>query len=128
MDFQSDDQFNSQYRPPVRPQDAMLSAAIVLSVIAIATTCCIYSSIVCGSLGIILALLSRGNKKQLTPQGKLAVMTGSAAIIISLFATIIMFVVTIREYGSFENFLKAYADIMESMTGMSLSEGNGIQV
>ena len=126
MDFQPDDNFNSQYRPPARPQDAMLTASIVLSVIAMATTCCIYSSVVCGSLAIILALLARGEKKKLTPQGKLAVMTGSAAIIISLFATIIMFVVTIREYGSFENFLKAYSDIMESMTGMSLLEGNGI--
>ena len=126
MDFQSDDQFNSQYRPPVRPQDAMLSAAIVLSVIAIATTCCIYSSIVCGSLGIILALLSRGNKKQLTPQGKLAVTTSTMAIVISAVATIIMFVITIRQYGSLENFMKAYSEIIESMTGMSLMEGSGI--
>lgn len=126
MDFQSDDQFNSQYRPPVRPQDAMLSAAIVLSVIAIATTCCIYSSIVCGSLGIILALLSRGDKKQLTPQGKLAVTTSTMAIVISAVATIIMFVITIRQYGSLENFMKAYSEIIESMTGMSLMEGSGI--
>ena len=126
MDFQSDDQFNSQYRPPVRPQDAMLSAAIVLSVIAIATTCCIYSSIVCGSLGILLALLSRGDKKQLTPQGKLAVTTSTMAIVISVVATIIMFVITIRQYGSLENFMKAYSEIIESMTGMSLMEGSGI--
>ena len=55
MDFQPDDNFNIQYRPPARPQDAMLTASIVLSVIAMATTCCIYSSVVCGSLAIILA-------------------------------------------------------------------------
>lgn len=126
MDFQSDDQFNSQYRPPVRQQDAMLSAAIVLSVIAIATTCCIYSSIVCGSLSIILALLSRGDKKQLTPQGKLAVTTSTMAIVISMVATIIMFVITIRQYGSLEDFMQAYSEIIESMTGMSLMEGSGI--
>ena len=36
MDFQSDDNFNGQqYRPPVRPQDVMLTASAVLSVIAI---------------------------------------------------------------------------------------------
>lgn len=126
MDFQSDDNFNGQYRPPVRPQDAMLTASVVLSVIAIATTCCIYASVVCGSLGIILALLSRGQKKQLTPQGKLAVMTSTAAIVISIIATVIMFAVTIREYGSLENFMKAYSDLVESMTGMPLFEGSGI--
>lgn len=126
MDFQSDDNFNGQYRPPVRPQDAMLTASVVLSVIAIATTCCIYASVICGSLGIILALLSRGQKKQLTPQGKLAVMTSTAAIVISIIATVIMFAVTIREYGSLENFMKAYSDLVESMTGMPLFEGSGI--
>ena len=126
MDFQSDDNFNGQYRPPVRPQDAMLTASVVLSVIAIATTCCIYASVICGSLGITLALLSRGQKKQLTPQGKLAVMTGTAAIVISIIATVIMFAVTIREYGSLENFMKAYSDLVESMTGMPLFEESGI--
>lgn len=122
MDFHSDDNFNGQYRPQARPQDVMLTASVVLSVIAIATTCCVYSSIICGSLGIILALLSRGQKKQLSPQGRLSVMMGTAAIIISVLATVMMFVVTIREYGSLENFLKAYSDIMESMTGMPLFE------
>ena len=126
MDFHSDDNFSGQYRPQARPQDVMLTASIVLSVIAIATTCCIYASIICGSLSIILALLSRGQQKQLSPQGKMAVMTSTAAIIISVLATVIMFVVTIREYGSVENFLKAYSDIMESMTGIPLFEEGGI--
>ena len=126
MDFQSDDNYNGQYRPPVRPQDAMLTASIVLSVIAMITTCCIYSSIVCGSLSIILALLSRGQQKKLTPQGKLAVMTSTAAIIISILATVILFAMTIREYGSVDNFLKAYSDIVESMTGMPLFEEGGL--
>ena len=126
MDFQSDDNYNGQYRPPVRPQDAMLTASIVLSVIAIATTCCIYSSIVCGSLSIILALLSRGQQKNLTPQAQLAVMTATMAIVIAVLATVMMFVMTIREYGSLENFIKAYSDIMESMTGMPLFEESAL--
>ena len=91
-----------------------------------ATTCCIYASIVCGSLSIILALLSRGQQKKLSPQGRMAVMTSTMAIVIAVAATVIMFMVTIREYGSFENFLKAYSDIMESMTGMPLFEEGGI--
>lgn len=126
MDFHSDDNFSGQYRPQARPQYVMMTASIVLSVIAIATTCCIYASIICGSLSIILALLSRGQQKKLSPQGKMAIMTSTAAIIISVLATVIMFVVTIREYGSVENFLKAYSDIMESMTGMPLFEEGGI--
>lgn len=104
----------------------MLTASVVLSVIAIATTCCIYASIICGSLSIILALLSRGQKKQLTPQGKLAVTTSTAAIMISVIATVIMFAVTIREYGSLDQFLKTYSDMVESMTGMPLFKESAI--
>lgn len=125
MDFQSDD-FNGQYRPPARPQDVMMTASVVLSIIAIATTCCIYSSIICGALAIILALLSRGEKKQLTPQGRMAVLISTAAILIAVLSTVIMFMVTIRQYGSLENFIRAYSEIVESMTGMPLFEESGI--
>ena len=45
MDFQSDDNFSGQYRPPARPQDEMLTASIVLSVLAIGTTCWICSTV-----------------------------------------------------------------------------------
>ena len=125
MDFQSDD-FNGQYRQPARPQDVMMTASVVLSIIAIATTCCIYSSIICGALAIILALLSRGEKKQLTPQGRMAVLISTAAILIAVLSTVIMFMVTIRQYGSLENFIRAYSEIVESMTGMPLFEESGI--
>ena len=53
-------------------------------------------------------------------------MTGTAAIVISILATVIMFAITIRQYGSLENFMKAYSDLVESMTGMPLFEGSGI--
>ena len=53
-------------------------------------------------------------------------MTASAAIVIAVVATVILFAVTIREYGSLENFMKAYSDLVESMTGMPLIEGSGI--
>lgn len=120
MDFQSDDHFDEQYRSPMQSRDAMMTTATVLSVIAIATTCCIYASMVCGSLSIILALLARGRQQRLSPQGKLAVTTSVAAIVISILATVIMFAITIREYGSLESFMKSYSDMVEAMTGMPL--------
>lgn len=122
MDFQSDNNFNEQLRPPVQPQDAMITASIILSIIALMTTCCIYSSLVCGSLSIVLALLARGRQKKLTPQGKLAVTISIIAIALAMIATVAIFIITIREYGSLENFLKAYSELAESLTGMSLSE------
>lgn len=117
MDFQPDDQLNGQYRPPARPEDVMQTASLVLSIIAVAMICCLYASIVCGSLSIILALLARGQQKKLTPQGRLAVRASTAAIIIAVIVTIVMFLITIREYGSLDNFIKAYSEMTQSMMG-----------
>ena len=126
MDFHL---FDSDYEsPPVspQPQDVMQTMATILSVIAIVTTCCIYSSLGCGALSIILALLARGQQKKLTPQGKLTIMTAIAAIVISVSATILMVSMTIQEFGGVESFLKEYSNIMESMTGLPLLEESSI--
>ncbi|MBO5247566.1 MAG: hypothetical protein J6B28_09950 [Eubacterium sp.] len=126
MDFHL---FDSDYEsPPVspQPQDVMQTMATILSVIAIVTTCCIYSSLGCGALSIILALLARGQQKKLTPQGKLTIMTAIAAIVISVSATILMVSMTIQEFGGVESFLKEYSNIMESMTDLPLLEESSI--
>ena len=126
MDFHL---FDSDYEsPPVspQPQDVMQTMATILSVIAIVTTCCIYSSLGCGALSIILALLARGQQKKLTPQGKLTILTAIAAIVISVSATILMVSMTIQEFGGVESFLKEYSNIMESMTGLPLLEESSI--
>ena len=122
MDFHSDDynHYGEQNRPPVQPRDAMLSASLILASIAVATSCCVYASLVCGVLSIILALLSRGQQKKLSQQGRLAVTIAVVAIVVSVCSTVYMFVSAIHEYGSLENFIKAYSDLMESMTGTPL--------
>lgn len=118
MDFHSDDYYYGESgRPPVQPRDAMMSAAVILSAIAVAASCCVYASIVCGALSITLALLSRGQQKKLSPQGKVAVTTSVVAIVLSVSVTIGMFVSAVHQYGSLENFIKAYSQLMESMTG-----------
>lgn len=129
MEFHSDDQYNgygAPNRPPLQPRDAMTSASIVLSAIAIATSCCIYASIVCGALSIILALLSRGEQKKLSPQGKLAITTSVVAIVLTAATTGYMLFTTIREYGSIENFMKAYSELFENMTGTPLFPEGGV--
>lgn len=122
MDFQSDDQFNGQYRPPARPEDVMQTASLVLSIIAVVMICCIYASVICGSLSIILALLARGQQKKLTPQGKLAVRASTAAIFFAVIVTVAMLLITIQEYGSLDNFIKAYSEMAQSMMGAAAFE------
>ena len=49
--------------------DSMALASLILGIIAIVTSGCIYLAIVCGALGIILALLSRGGEMTFTSKG-----------------------------------------------------------
>lgn len=126
MDFFTEDDWKNQDRPPSQPHDVMMTTAVVLSVIAIAASCCVYASLVCGSLSIILALLSRGQQKKLTPQGKLAITTSVAAIILAVVMAIFLLVTTIQQYGSPQDFMKAYFKIWESAAGTPLSPEGGI--
>ena len=60
--------FGSNYGPGFNPNNNFYNkrsrnmevAALVLSIIAIASCSCIYVSIICGSLAMIFALLSKG--------------------------------------------------------------------
>ena len=123
MDFHSDEhygRYGEPGRPPMQSRDAMLSAAVILSAIAMAASCCVYASILCGALSITLALLSRGQQKKLSPQGRVAVTTSVVAIVLSTAVTLGMFVSAVHQYGSLENFINAYSALMESMTGTPL--------
>ncbi|MDD6037222.1 MAG: hypothetical protein PUD20_00240 [bacterium] len=113
MDYQPEGNFDPQYRSPVFPGMAMQTAATVLSIIAIATSCCIYSALICGALSIILAALSRGDHKKLNRTAKNAVVVSVIAIVFSLCMTTAMFASTIQEYGSLENFYNSYTQMLE---------------
>lgn len=102
-------------RPPAdRRSQAMTSAAIVLSVIAISTICCFYLSFVCGSLGIIFALLSKGGELTMSPNAKAALAVSTTAICLTVILTITSFVAVILRYGSLDAFLKAYTELINS--------------
>lgn len=105
-----------QNRPPVRPGNMMELAACILGYVAIATTCCIYLSLVCGGLAVILGLLSRGKNKKLPDRARIAVTTGAVAMIATVCMTAFMFVTTIRQYGSFDNFMKTYMETVEQLS------------
>ena len=95
MDFQPNGQNlnqsnDYQNRTPVRPVNTMELAACILGYVAIATTCCIYLSLVCGGLAVILGLLSRGKSKKLPDRARIAVTTGVVAMIATVCMTVFM--------------------------------------
>lgn len=92
----------------------MTTAAVVLSVIAVSTVCCIYVSFVCGILGIIFALLSKGGETKMSPSARTACTVSVTAIILSVLLLLGSFLTLIIQYGSIEQFWKAYMEMIEA--------------
>ena len=80
-----------------RRSQRMENAALLLGVIGAATFCLVYPALICGSLAIVFALLSRGGERTLTSRAKIALILGAIALIIYTFAIAELY------YGSVEN-------------------------
>lgn len=92
----------------------MTTAAIVLSVIAVSAICCVYPSFLCGILGIIFALLSKGGEMTMSPNARMALMVSITAIVLSVLLLAGSFLTLIIQYGSMEEFWKAYMEMVEA--------------
>ena len=81
-----------------RRSQRMENAARLLGVIGAATFCLVYPALICGSLAIVFALLSRGGERTLTSRAKIALILGIVlAMIIYTFAIAELY------YGGVEN-------------------------
>ncbi len=78
-----------------RRSQRMENAALLLGVIGAATFCLVYPALICGSLAIVFALLSRGGERTLTSRAKAALILGSIALGIVLAMIIYTFAIYI---------------------------------
>ncbi len=106
--------------PPDKRSLPMTTAAIVLSVIAASTVCCFYSAFLCGILGIIFALLSKGGERTMSKNAKAALCVSAVSAVMSVLLLAGSFVMLIAQYGSFEAFWKAYMDLVQTYSNSSL--------
>lgn len=98
---------------------AMTTAAVVFSVIAVSTVCCIYISFLCGILGIIFALLSKGGEMTMSANAKNALGISVMAIVLTVMLLAGSVVMVIMQYGSFEQFFKVYMEMVDAYTGIT---------
>lgn len=118
MQYEQYQPSNGDYNIPQLPADkrsqAMTTAAIILSVIAISTICCFYLSFICGALAMTFALLSKGGELTMSQNAKTALYIGAAAMVLTVVLTILSFVTVILRYGSLDAFLKAYTELLNA--------------
>ncbi len=98
-----------------KPSGQMALASLILGIVSVITSGCIYSAIVCGALGILFAFLSRGGSDHMPPQAKagLALSGFGMALTIVIYAAALTLIVF--QYGGIDEFLLEYKELYQSM-------------
>lgn len=107
--------YQSYHYPPQenkRRSQKMERTALILGIIAIATPCLVYPSLICGALGIMFALLSRGGEQKLENRAKIGLTLSSIGLGVVIFMLVCTLVFAHLYYGGIENMAR---DVYESM-------------
>lgn len=119
MDIQNQPYNNTLRQPgPTRRSERMEVTAMTLGLIAILSCTCLYISIPCGALAIILASLSRGGGMTYGARAQLGLIFGIIGVTATVVLYGISFAAALYQYGSIEGIMKAYSDL----AGMDYNE------
>ena len=115
MDYES----NKSY---IEMRSAGMSvASLVMGILGLAMSCCVYPPIIFGSLAIIFALLSRGGELHMNSYGKAGLVLGSLGIICGILILAYSFFTLMAEFGGWEGYLRYIEEIMNEMGSPSSS-------
>ncbi|KLU70240.1 MAG: hypothetical protein RHS_3955 [Robinsoniella sp. RHS] len=95
---------------------------MILGIISLVTSCCLYISIPVGAIGIILALLSKGSSTRMDSRSKTGLGISIAGIGISVF--MIIAVLVSNTYMGNTTFEKMYQDYLDYYGYDSSSDGS----
>ncbi len=104
----------------------MALASMILGIISIVASGCIYLSIVCGSLAIILSLLSRGGRMDFCTQAKAGLISGIVGLILTLIIYTIAFTFIMQQYGGIDGLMQEYMELYDAESLEELYERMGI--
>ena len=90
----------------------METASLVLGIIAIASCTCLNVSIICGSLSMLFALLSKGGASSMSSRAMFCFVLGLVSVLITICFYTVLIVYMLHEYGSLSGILNAYSDMI----------------
>lgn len=125
MDYQQD---MDATRPPAQRghSENMATAALILGMTAVLTCPCIYAALICGSLGIIFALLSKGGKTTISRRGTTGLILSSVGLILTIVIYAIAFALMLSYYGGFDGLIQEYMKLYDANTLEELYQNMGI--
>lgn len=93
----------------------MAIASLVMGIIGLVMSCCVYPAIIFGSLAIIFALLSRGGEMTTNGYAKAGLILGIIGIVCGILFLIYSLVTVFSQFGSFEGYMHYVEELMEEM-------------
>lgn len=115
MDFQQQQNFHT-------PGLGMASASLLLGLAAVFTTMAVFPPIICGSLAILFALLSKGYGKKMITQAKIGLACAVGSICMTTVMFFASFALILSEPDILIEFGKQYDAACESLYGQTSEE------
>ena len=115
MDFQQQQNFHT-------PGLGMASASLLLGLAAVFTTMAVFPPIICGSLAILFALLSKGYGKKMITQAKIGLACAVGSICMTAVMFFASFALILSEPDILIEFGKQYDAACESLYGQTSEE------
>jgi hypothetical protein len=109
MDYES----NKSY---IEMRSAGMSvAAMIMGILGLVMSCCVYPAIVFGSLAIIFALLSRGGEMHTNGYAKAGLILGIIGIVCGILFLTYSFFTLLVQFGGWEGYLNYIEELMQEM-------------
>ncbi|TGY96669.1 DUF4190 domain-containing protein [Petralouisia muris] len=109
MDYES----NKSY---IEMRSAGMSvAAMIMGILGLVMSCCVYPAIVFGSLAIIFALLSRGGEMHTNGYAKAGLILGIIGIVCGILFLMYSFFTLLVQFGGWEGYLNYIEELMQEM-------------
>lgn len=93
----------------------MAVASLVMGIIGIVLSCCIYPAFVFGSLSIIFALLSRGGDRKTSGYGRIGLILGSVALVLGVLFLLYGILTIYVQFGGFEGYLEYLEEMLKGL-------------
>lgn len=104
--------------------NAFSMLALILGILGLVTTCCLYTGLIFGGLAIIFGLLSRGNARKACGQAQTGIILGVIAVIATIALYAFMFTTTMNQYGGINNFMNDIMNDTQRMMELYLDQLN----
>lgn len=93
----------------------MSVASLVMGILGLVMSCCVYPAIIFGSLAIIFALLSRGGEMHTNSYAKAGLVLGIIGIIRGFLILMYSFFTLMVQFGGLEGYFNYIEDMMQEL-------------